>query len=311
MNICIISDEKQGHLSQCQGLAEALMTAADTQQTQREHHCYEWSVKGLSFCQKLFYHVKDHQSDAPEKMDLVLCAGHSTHAAALRIARFYKCLCMVCMKPSLPLSLFDLALIPEHDLPEKKRASKRIYPTKGALNNIHARESHEGKQILFLIGGESRDFSWDSDTLITQIEHITRNSTYPVILTTSRRTQSDFVHDVRQACPSILVVPMDQTGPHWIREHLSTAHTVWVTQDSVSMVYEALSSGAPVGILDMNQRDAKKSSRVTRGLAKLINDGYVSTYTYWAQHRSLPQKDPLNEAQRAAEYILERFPQLL
>ncbi len=311
MNICIISDEKQGHLSQTQGLAEALINEADRIKPDQEHSCFEWSVKGLGFFAKLNYKGEDQQEEKSRPINLVLCAGHSTHAAALSVARLHKCPCIVCMKPSLPLCLFDLALIPEHDLSEKKSFSKRVFPTKGALNNVHAREHHQGKHLLFLIGGSSRDFDWDSDTLITQIEHITRNSTRPIILTTSRRTHPDFVHDVRQACPSIHVVPMEQTGSHWIREHLATAEAVWVTQDSVSMVYESLTSGAPVGILDMPQRDMKKSSRVTRGLAKLISDGYVSSYAYWAQHRTLSMKEPLDEAKRAAEYIMQRFPQLV
>ncbi len=312
MNICVISDGKQGHLSQTQGLAEALVRRATELNAQGEHRWSIKSVRGLSFVEKLFYRGELQSATKQEQIDLVLCAGHSTHLAALSLARYHQCLCMVCMKPSLPLSFFDLALIPEHDLVKMRRPnSKRIFPTKGALNNIDANQRSLGRHQLFLIGGPSREFDWDSEELINQIELITRCSKQPIILTTSRRTPTDFAREVHQACPSVNVVPLEETGKDWIREHLNTAHSVWVTQDSVSMVYEALSSGAPVGILDMPERERKHVSRVHQGLQQLIADGYVNSFTSWAQHRTLVQKPPLEEANRAARSILERFPQLV
>ncbi len=312
MNICIISDEKQGHLSQTQGLAEALMRQADARKPELTHRCVQWSVKGKGFFEKIFYKGESLADAAELRFDLILCAGHSTHAAALSLARQHKCLCMVCMKPSLPLCFFDLALIPEHDLVKMRcRSGKRIFATKGALSNIDASQHRQGRYQLFLIGGASREFDWDSEELINQIEHITRYSTLPLILTTSRRTPSDFAHEVHQACPSINVVPVEKTAPGWIREHLNEAQSVWVTQDSVSMVYEALSSGAPVGILDMPERERKHVSRVHQGLQQLIADGYVNSYADWAQTRVLKQEKPLEEAKRAALAILDRFPQLL
>ncbi len=312
MNICIISDEKQGHLSQTQGLAEALVRHAESRNPAREHSWSEQSVRGLSFVEKLFYRGALQGGSSQEKIDLVLCAGHSTHLAALSMARHHKCLCMVCMKPSLPLSFFDLAFIPEHDLVKMRRShSKRIFSTKGALNNIDAHQHSQGRHQLILIGGPSREFDWDSEELINQIELITRCSNQAIILTTSRRTPADFARDVHQACPSVNVVPLELTGKGWIREHLNKAHCVWVTQDSVSMVYEALSSGAPVGILDMPERERKHVSRVHQGLQQLIEDGYVNSFASWAQHRVLVQKPPLEEANRAALYILERYPELV
>ncbi len=310
MNICIISDEKQGHLSQTRGLAEALQQLAASRGSQKEQRIIEWSICKKSFWQRFFY--KGEEAEA-SSLDLVLCAGHSTHWAALSVARHYKCPCMVCMKPSIPCCLFDLALIPEHDLKENKSCRKKIFPTKGALNNINPDSRGVAKHILFLIGGPSRDFEWDGEMLINQIELITRSSRLPMVLTTSRRTPEDFAFDVRQACPSIHVEPFEQTAPEWIRQHLNNAREVWVTQDSVSMVYEALSSGAPVGILDMPRKEGKqnKLSRVTSGLQKILSEGYATSFTYWAKNKSFTQNPPLHEAQRAAEHILKHFPQLL
>ena len=93
------------------------------------------------------------------------------------------------------------------------------------------------------------------------------------------------------------------------------AKEVWVTQDSVSMVYESLSSGAPVGIIEMPAKEGPHkpdASRIARGLNMLIADGNVCRFTEWAKTHVIPQPGTvMNEAARAAEYILENFPKLL
>lgn len=80
------------------------------------------------------------------------------------------------------------------------------------------------------------------------------------------------------------------------------------------MVYESLSSGAPVGVLEMPRRMRRGkpvSSKVYRGLQMLIDEGGVSTVAEWSRtHTLLPPAKVLNEADRAAEYILSHFPSL-
>ena len=80
------------------------------------------------------------------------------------------------------------------------------------------------------------------------------------------------------------------------------------------MVYESLSSGAPVGIVEMPvspKRAGKAPSRVARGLMSLVEQGRVTTFTHWAQDRTLQAGPPLREADRAAAYILTHYPELL
>jgi hypothetical protein len=81
------------------------------------------------------------------------------------------------------------------------------------------------------------------------------------------------------------------------------------------MVYEALSSGAPVAVIEMPRKVGKnkeKISRVARGLNMLVADGAVCTFTAWAKEHQIPQTgDVLDEAGRTADYILKKFPQLI
>lgn len=310
MVIYIISDGKKGHLSQTRGVATALLARARERHPRIHHSCHEVDITGKGFFAKMFYKGKDLDLPRP---DLILCAGHGTHAAALSLARHLRCLCMVCMKPSLPLRLFDLCLIPRHDLPETADA-EHIFLTTGAINAITPHPEAEKKETLILIGGPSKEYKWDAEMVINQLSTIVRKNTGTIVLTTSRRTPGDFVQDVTSTCPSVRVEPVEETGPTWVADHLASAREVWVTQDSVSMVYEALSAGAPVGVLEMKVKNDKRKGvcRVARGLNMLIEDKAVCTFTEWAKTHKLPQSEkPLNEAGRAADYILQHFPQLL
>lgn len=312
MIIYIISDGKKGHLSQTRGLASALIEQASLRAPERQHACYEVDITGKSWFGKLFY--KGKELDLP-RPDLILCAGHGTHLAALSLARHLRCLCMVCMRPSLPSSMFDLCITPRHDLPDGFEANGRIFPTNGAINGIRPTPDVEKVQTLILIGGPSKSYNWDAELVLNQLSSIARLTSTPIVLTTSRRTPADFVHDVGVACPNIKVVPVEETGPTWVADNLSKAKEVWVTQDSVSMVYEALSSGAPVGIIEMPAKEGPHkpdASRIARGLNMLIADGSVCRFTEWAKTNTIPKTGTvMNEAARAATYILDHFPRLL
>lgn len=310
MVVYIISDGKKGHLSQTQGLATALLTRAKALRPEIHHSCHEVDITGKGFFAKMFYKGKDLDLPRP---NLILCAGHGTHAAALSLARHLRCLCMVCMKPSLPLRLFDLCLIPRHDLPETADTG-HLFLTTGAINAVTPHPEAEKKETLILIGGPSKEYTWDAEMVINQLSTIVRENTGTIVLTTSRRTPGDFVQDVTSTCPSVRVEPVEETGPTWVADHLACAREVWVTQDSVSMVYEALSAGAPVGVLEMKAKNDKRKDvcRVARGLNMLIEKKAVCTFTEWAKTHKLPRSEKaLNEAGRAADYILQHFPQLL
>lgn len=312
MVIYIVSDGKKGHLSQTRGLAEALLARAAEARPNIQHSCHEVSILGKSWLSKLFYKGKDLDLPRPH---LILCAGHSTHLAALSLSRHLRCLCMVCMRPSLPISCFDLCITPRHDVPEGGVPADNTFLTNGAINCIKPHPEIEKRETLILIGGPSKEFKWEAEHVLNQLTSIARKSTHPIVLTTSRRTPTDFVQDVTAACPNIRVEPVDQTGPTWVADHLASAYEVWVTQDSVSMVYEALSSGAPVGIIEMLRKGdphKDKPSRVLRGLNMLVADGGACTFTEWAKTLTLPQpKSILDEAGRAADFILANYPDLL
>ena len=72
------------------------------------------------------------------------------------------------------------------------------------------------------------------------------------------------------------------------------------------MVYEALSSGAKVGLLPTPRKSTR--SRVVCGLESLKQDGYLVNYNEnQADLDKFKAPPPLNEAERVAKIVAERF----
>jgi hypothetical protein len=71
------------------------------------------------------------------------------------------------------------------------------------------------------------------------------------------------------------------------------------------MVYEALTAGAAVGVLEVPR---KRSSRVSRGLERLAAESWVTPFADWRGDRPLRRSDrPFNEAERCARWIVEQW----
>jgi mitochondrial fission protein ELM1 len=203
----------------------------------------------------------------------------------------------------LPLRLFDLCIVPEHD--RVHRAN--VIRTRGVLNIIEPSKDQSPAEGLILIGGPAANSGWHNDAMIDQILSVAKGQ--PRVhwtLTTSRRTPPEFVALLSAERPkNITIVPCDQTGPTWVPQELSRAAQVWVSEDSVSMVYEAVTSGAAVGLLAV---PTKQGGRVASGMDELRERAWVTRFRDWDRRNPLPSpSEQLNEARRCAELICIRF----
>lgn len=289
------SDGKAGHDNQSQGLADALNRLRPVEIITLDPLPIVMALSALWGGRRVPWH------DLPAP-DIVLGAGHRTHLSLLAARRMRGGKAIVLMRPSLPLCLFDLCLIPAHDA---SPARLNVQVTRGALNRIQPSINLESTRGLLLIGGPSAHFTWDNPSLYRQIAAIIAAD--PAIywtLTTSRRTPRNFLEHL--ACAERLtVIPVTETGPDWLPAQLACAGRAWVTADSVSMVYEALTAGAAVGVLEVPSR---RRSRVSRGLEQLAAEGWVTFFTEWSRdHRLRRPCEIFNEAERCARWIIERW----
>ncbi len=290
--VWIVSDGKPGHVNQSLGLAEALARATPT------------DIRTLPALPArrawLAWLLKRSPGDSLPAPDLIVGAGHATHPTLLAARRACNGRTVVLMKPSLPRRWFDLCILPQHD---GVAADTRTLVTAGALNRVRPAGARDAKRGLILVGGVSPHFDWDSDAIQVQIKSIlARTPDTRWTLTTSRRTPADFLPQLPPAA-NLEVVPHIATAPDWLPAQLASSGSVWVTPDSASMVFEALTAGADVGVFDL---PVNPKSRVARAIAQLADARRITRFANWCASGPLhPNLHPLAEADRCAEWILE------
>ena len=292
LQLLILSDGKPGHRNQSLGLADALARLT-------ESHCRIIELNNVTRGKKILY-ARELASQAP-RPDWIIAAGHGTHLCALLLRRWLKARAIVLMKPSWPMSCFDACLVPTHDL-VGKFIPANVIPTTGALNRIVPSVEKDAKGLI-LIGGESREYACDPDALRAAISQVIAQTPLDWHITDSRRSPASFLESLSDL-PATLH-PHQQTTPEWLPEQLRRSQCAWVTSDSVSMIYEALSSGAQVGLLPMMPR--KEFSKIVNAVDELCRNGKLTTFKdLQATGRLLPSI-PLAEADRCAEILLAKF----
>ena len=81
---------------------------------------------------------------------------------------------------------------------------------------------------------------------------------------------------------------------------------MWASEDSISMVYEAVTARTRTGILPVPAR--RKRGRVYGAIRHLEADGYAMSFDDWLERgRKLPPPKPLHETARCAGIVLERL----
>ena len=232
--------------------------------------------------------------------DLLIGAGHATHLHLLAARHSRGGSSVVLMKPTLPCAWFDLCLVPQHD---GIAAAPNVVTTRGVLNSIRCGNAHDGDTGLMIIGGPSRHVRWDNSRIMEQVEQLRgQRPKARWWLTTSRRTPAELVERLRRQA-GLVCLAASETSPDWLSARLAEASEAWVTRDSVSMIYEALTSGARVGLLDVAPRG---NNRITAAIDRLVADGWVTAPGQWKMMAPGPEL-PLNEAVRCAHWIVQQW----
>ena len=291
-------DGKPGHEKQSLGLVLALAKLQDV-------NCHEIKVGDSGFKNLLDYCFGRSKEgiDLP-RPDLLIGAGHRTHLPMLAAKRAYGGKSIVLMKPSLPYSFFDLCLVPEHDNPPKRA---NIISTIGALNPLGLDGLSEKipSSHLILIGGPSPHYVWDNNLIIEQIEQIVKKEQKSIqqwVLTTSPRTPKEFIKKLlERKLTDLKIFQFKDTKTGWVEEMLLVSENAWVTPDSVSMIYEALSARCRTGIFQLYPN--KGNSRIAHSIQALIKNEYIRTHTDFICEKQIITKVFLPQAHYCAKII--------
>ena len=276
-------DGKRGHENQTLGLVEALARRIPVTATD------------------IYLRKSSSPIHGSEKPNLLLGAGHRTHGAVSRARRRTDARAVILMKPSLGRGRFDLCVIPEHD---GLAPQPGVLLTRGVLNRVRPAASKTPGSGLIAIGGPSRHHDWLGAEMVAQVTAIVSQAGTPRTwtLTNSRRTPEATWQALKAlAGDRVECVDWRDNDGDWLVSTLARSEFAWVSEDSVSMVYEALSAGAAVGLLAVPRRS---SGRVVRGVTLLIADRSVTPFVCWRSGTALRAlTPPLNEADRVAAWI--------
>jgi uncharacterized protein len=307
LNITAFYDTRSGHAKQTRGLIHALSELTSVQLHEVFLPEYDLTLI-LKDWIKLLTGVPGKGAPAPHAPELILGTGTHTHIPMLLHRRRYRGKVVTCMTPEWPLlKLMDLCLIPAHDRPAK---AAHIVSTVGPPNTAFDRDQHDPEKGLIVLGGiDSRTHCWDNENIMMQVCRII--DAQPAIfwtLATSPRTPRDMCRmlaGLAENRPQVRFVPFEDSQPGWIENQYDQADGVWVSADSVSMIYEALTAGCRVGVLSVAWK--KKGDRLARAVDLLEKSNRVISFESFMQHRTYPGRSELNEAQRCAREMLRRW----
>jgi mitochondrial fission protein ELM1 len=247
--------------------------------------------------------------------DILIASGRKAIAAALWVKKQSKnkTVLVIVQNPVVKDKNFDLVLSPRHDQYEAPNAMtitgalSHLTPTK--LDNAKAQFPELGyypnPRIAVLIGGTSRTHCLTKDIcdqLIRDLLNLQKNKC-SLFITASRRTPLPLLMDLRHALRGPEILFWDGDGPNPYQAYLAYADIILVTEDSVSMASEAISTGKPVYIVKMGGG----SPRFKRFHDYIIEQGYARWFTGQTQFwRYEPPADLAKAACRVKQIWLNK-----
>lgn len=291
-----LSDGKRGHERQSDALVRALA----------ERFSLTWHALDVADgwrCALSILGGNHRGAAALPAPDLIVGAGSACHLPLLAARRRYGGRALCLMRPQLPYRCYDACIVAAHDAPP---ARANVIVTEGPLNPMRPGPQKDPHAGLVLVGGPSRHHAWDNAAMVQQIRQIQQQApALQWVVTDSRRTPATFATALAAAgLPNIRYQAFASAPADWLEDALARATRVWVSSDSVAMIYDALSAGAEVGVLDV---PVQRRDRVSNIAAELRRRGWVASL----EQPAAGNNPGLNEASRVADALLQRWPELV
>ena len=235
---------------------------------------------------------------------LITCGRRSASVSvAVRHASEGRCFTAHIQNPRIPLRHFDLVVPPRHDgvtgsnVLATRVALHRLTPERLAAAGDAWRSRLGDLNVAVLLGGRSRSHRFTPETVGALADGLA-GLEGPVAVTASRRTEPGVLAELKARLPDAWF--WDGTGSNPYSGMLALARHIVVTEDSVSMTSEAVSTGKPVYAARM----AGGNRRLARFQAALREEGVLRPFdgrlAEWCY-------EPVDETPRVAAELLRRM----
>jgi uncharacterized protein len=306
LKILAVTDSRPGHVKQTEAVIRSLSDLTPVDIEYRGVNCdlksdfKNWTLAIISLLRQ-----SKKQMKGP---DIVIGTGSHTHATIIRMSSPHGSKKIICMSPPTGLgSLFDLCIIPEHDNIDP---CNNFLFTVGPPNLSKNKGNHDSQKGLILIGGiDTKSHHWNSEKIVDAVNAIIdRTPDIQWTVSTSPRTPETMEKQLSKDLEfrKSIFAPYHQTPKNWIEGQYSDSAYVWVTADSMSMVYEAITAGCSVGLIPIEWKNP--NNKFSKSEKNLVSKGYVASYEKWLKSKNFPTRNhDLNEAKRCAVEILKRW----
>jgi len=291
----VVTEGLAGTENQCLGIADALEVSPIIKRIKLR---FPWKQLSPYFrCGHQWAFDNAGDSIQPPWPDLVLASGRKSIAAALYIKQqsHGKTLVVQVQDPRIPAQLFDLVTVPQHD----PTRGENVITTTGALHRVTpaklatetakfpALQDLPQPRAAIMIGGNSKAHRLteaNATALAARLQGLAEN--YGLMVTVSRRTPPACLNILQKALADhSRVYFWDGSGDNPYFAFLGLADLLLVTEDSVSMTSEAISTGKPVYTIPMEggaQRVDKFHHLLqTQGYTRILpQEGTLETWHY-------------------------------
>lgn len=306
-NCWIITEGMAGTENQCIAVAEQLGVRYTTKRIGLQFPFNHLCPFVLKTAPRSSITGIDWNDDMP---DLVIASGRKAVPVALQFPNAYT---VFIQDPKIKTSNFDLVAAPQHD----DVKGDNVIHTTAAPNRItddllqKAQSEFDfsplpSKKIAILIGGNSKTHTMDDNFgygLYESLLPYMQLDDYGFMITMSRRTPDNIANHIRDLFNDSKSVVWDGNGANPYHAFLAYADYILVTEDSTSMLSDALTTGKPVYKLPL-QGGSEKFTRLYQNLKRrcLLKDfdGELKSWDY----------KPLNDAKKISDVIKEKMKEL-
>ena len=251
---------------------------------------------------------------APPWPDVIVSCGGQAALAAYLVRRWSegRTFTIHIQKPALPARDFDVLVVPKHD----GMTGPNVIATEGAVHrvtreklavagaNFAARYAHlAAPRVAVLIGGSNNRYRLTTErmrTLAGQLAALAKGGA-GLMITPSRRTEPEAARILAETLAGSGAEIWDGKGDNPYFGMLGLADAILVTRDSVSMTSEAVFTGKPVHVIDLDG----SSRRIELFHAHMERQGYTRRFTGTLESWSYTPPDDTGMAAARIKPLLE------